>query len=444
MELCHADDFGAGGSFGPKRGVAERPGSMTVAGRNRGAAAEAAELLTRLGLVVLLVVLPVAGSLSRGAIYALLPVGGVSILCGAVLGAPTHGTRRLREALLSPLGAAALLLAVWTGLSLLWTPFPAVAGERYFKMIAPAALAALVAAYLPEKTRALDLYLLPFGVAATAVAALGLVFFGPAASLQAGEFDETLLDRTMITLLVLVWPALGAMALREHWIFAAALAILVAGVALVDPARVALAAMGAGAFVFAVAMSAPRRMAQGLAVCGAGMVLLAPLLAVVVAIACDAVGEVPASIAAWRDIVVAQGPRLVTGHGLELATLGRMFGFVPAQAPQSLLFLLWFDLGAPGAVGFACLIALAFTAAGQIPSLLGPALLAGLTAVLVLAFLGIAVGQIWWLTLLDCGAIGFALVGKAVQRAHRPDATEIAAGLAAKNSDKEPSPSPQD
>lgn len=402
---------------------------MRLASRSHGTAADdAAKLLIRLGLAILLVGLPVAGVVSRGAIYALLPVGGISILCGAVIGAPTHGLRRLRDALLTPLGTAVVFLAAWAGLSLLWTPFPAQAGEKFFKTVAPTVLAAIVVGYLPDKTRSLDLYLLPVGVAATAVSALALVFLGPPSFWQGGGFDETLLERTVITLIVLVWPALGALALREHWITAAVLAVLVAFVALVDLARIALAAMGAGAFTFAIAMSSPNRIARALAIASAGSILLAPLLPFVLGIAFGVLGEVPTPISSWREIVAGQWPRLLTGHGLDLANAGKALGFVPMEAPQSLLFVLWYDLGALGAAGLAIVTALAFTTAAKIPSLVGPAMLAGLVAVLVIAFLGEAVGQIWWLTLLACSAIAFALVAKAVQRTQRPGTVEIGDG----------------
>jgi len=398
--------------------------TLTAHGRSS-VAADAARLLIRLGLVILLVGLPVAGLASHGAIYALLPIGGASILCGAVVAAPAHGLRHLRDALLTPLCATIVFLAAWAGLSLLWTPFPALAGAKLFQMAAPAAIAAIVVASLPEKTRSFDLYLLPFGIAATAVGALALVFLGPPSFWEAGGLDETLLERTVITLIVLVWPALGALALREHWFTAAALAVLVAFVALVDLARIPLAAMGAGALVFALAMSAPGRVARALAVASAGSILLAPLVPFVLAAGFGAVGEVPAPISAWQELVASHWLRLVTGHGLELANIGRSLGFVPADAPRSLLFLLWYDLGAPGAVALAVLAALAFTTAGEIPSLLGPALLAGLAAVLVIACLGVAVGQIWWLTLLACTAIACTLVGKAVPRTLRPGALAI-------------------
>lgn len=400
---------------------------MTIAIRGRDSvAADAGQLLVRLGLVIILVGLPVAGLVSFGAIYALLPVGGGSILCGTAIAAPAHGLRRLWAALLTPLGATAVFLTAWAALSLLWTPFPALAGAKLFQMVAPAAIAVAVAASLPEKTRSFDLYLVPTGVAVAAAGALALVFFGPSSFWEGSGLDETLLERTVITLVVLVWPALGALALREHWITAAGLAVLVAFVALVDLARVALAAMGAGAFVFALAMSAPARVARALATASAGAILLAPLVPFALVLAFGAVGEVPPPISAWQETISGHWLRLVTGHGLELANIGRSLGFVPTDAPRSLLFVVWYDLGAPGAAALAFLTALAFTAAGKIASFLGPALLAGLAAVMVFAGLGVAVAQIWWLTLLACAAIACALVGEAAPRTLRPGAVEIA------------------
>jgi hypothetical protein len=391
------------------------------------AAADAAQLLIRLGLVILLVGLPLAGVVSHDAIYPLLPVGSGCVLCGVALSAPTSGWHHLQQALLTPLGVAAAFLALWAALSLLWTPFPGQAGEKLFKMAAPAVIAAMVAAFLPEKTRPFDLYLLPFGILATAAAALALVFLQPSWVFEDFGHDESLLERTVIALMVLVWPALGALALREHWIAAALLAIVVAFVALVDVARIALAAMGAGALVFALAMSTPRRVASILAIGSAATILLAPLLPLALAAGIGAASEIPAPISVAKEIVVTQWPRLVTGHGLDLANVGRSFGFLPAATPRSLLFLLWYDLGLVGAVAAAVVAALAFTAAGKVASLLGPALLSCFVAVLVIAGFGIAVSQIWWVTLLGCVAIAFALVKKAVARTQRPDA--IVAGI---------------
>ena len=69
----------------------------------------------------------------------------------------------------------------------------------------------------------------------------------------------------------------------------------------------------------------------------------------------------------------------------------------------------------------------AFKAAGRLPVKTSPALLAGLVAILTITILGIATSQIWWVFLLDCGAIAFALLVKGVDRVQRPDVRAIRA-----------------
>ena len=76
------------------------------------------------------------------------------------------------------------------------------------------------------------------------------------------------------------------------------------------------------------------------------------------------------------------------------------------------MFVVWYDLGLAGAAGFAVLVVQAFRSAGAIPAKAAPALLAGLVAILTIAILGIATAQIWWVTLLDCDVIAFALLAQ--------------------------------
>jgi hypothetical protein len=101
------------------------------------------------------------------------------------------------------------------------------------------------------------------------------------------------------------------------------------------------------------------------------------------------------------------------------------FGYLPERAPRSLLFVIWNDLGLAGAAGFTVLVVQAFRSAGAIPAKTAPALLAGLVAILTIAILGIAASQIWWVTLLNCDVIAFALLLKGIDKAHRLDAQAI-------------------
>ncbi|HUI20847.1 MAG TPA: hypothetical protein VLZ74_07355 [Methylocella sp.] len=391
----------------------------------------AAKVLSRLGLGVLFVALPCLGIFWRGAIYVLLPVGGVLILIGGILDASRHGGRRLRGALVTPVGGAALFLTFWASLSLFWTPFPGAASERFLQSAGTTALAVLVTFYLPPKTKAFDLYLLPAGVAAMSAATLALSLFGSAWFLGSFEFDETLFERSMITAIVLVWPALGALSFREHWISAALLVVLVAAVALAGFAQIALLATGAGAFTFALAMSGPARTARFLAWIFGLLIFFAPALPLLYAVALRLTGFEAGSGSApmliWRDLIVSQWPRLVTGHGFDFVHQGLSFGYLPERAPRSLLFVVWYDLGLAGAAGLGLLVVYAFRNAGALPAKAAPALLAGLVAILTIAILGIATAQIWWVTLLDCDIIAFALLLKGIDKMQRPDAEAIRA-----------------
>jgi hypothetical protein len=394
-------------------------------------AGAAAKLLIRLGLVLLFLGLPCTGIFWHGAIYVLMPVGAILVLIGALLDGSRQAGRRLWEVLISPMGATLLFLGLWAALSLVWTPFPAEAVVRFVQTSGAALLAGLAALYLPQQTKSLDLYLLPIGLALASAATIVLAFFDVPWFLGGFAFDETLFERTLVTAIVLVWPALGLLSLREDWLAAASLAVLVAAAALAGFAQVALIAMGGGAFIFATAMSGPAKTARVLAWLMASLALLSPLLPLLYQLALRLTGVTagPASapMLIWNDLVVAQWPRLITGHGYDFVHRGVNFGYLPAGTPASLLFVLWYDFGLVGAASFALLVVQLFTAAGRIPASAAPAVLAGLAAVLTIAILGIATSQIWWLTLIACDAIAFALLIKGAGGGRRPDVEAIRA-----------------
>jgi hypothetical protein len=405
---------------------------MSVALRSSDTPAEAAaKLLIRLGLAVLFIGLPCAGVFWRGAIYVFLPVGAILILIGALLDAPRHAGRRLREAFVCPAGATAMFVGLWAGLSLVWTPFLAEAAGRFLQASAAALLAALAALYLPQRTRTLDVYLLPAGLAVASVATLARAVLEPAWLSPGLAFDEILFERAMITSIVLVWPALGFLSLKDHWIAAAILAVLVAAVALAGFAQIALLAMGAGAFAFAAAMSGPAKTARVLSWLFAGLVLLSPFLPLLYRIVLWLTGVQPGTVSGplltWNGLVASQWPRLITGHGFDFVHQGLTFGYLPAGTPASLLLVLWHDFGVVGVAGFTLLLLQIFRNAGRLPIEAAPAVLAGLVAVLTIAVLGIATSQIWWLTLVSCDSIAFALLVKGVDKGRRPNVKAIRA-----------------
>ena len=281
----------------------------------------------------------------------------------------------------------------------------------------------------PKDQELLDFYLLPGGIALASAATLALAYFDAPWFFGGFEFDETLYERATITSIVLVWPALGFLSLREHWIAAAILAVLVAGVALAGFAQITLLAMGAGAFTFAMAMSGPTQTARFFAWLFAPLILFSPLLPLLYRLVLWMTGFDPGAGSApmliWSELIVSQWPRLFTGHGLDFVHRGLSLGYLPEGTPRSLLLVLWFDFGLVGAAGFTVLVVQAFRVAGRLPVKTAPALLAGLVSILTIAILGIATSQIWWVTLLDCEAIAFALLVKGVDRVQRPNVRAI-------------------
>lgn len=382
-------------------------------------AAEAAQLLCRLALVILMILTPAAELFSQGALYVLLPVGATVLLIAGWLSSG-HRDRHLVAALLSPIGVAALFLVFWAGLSLIWAPFPDEAVARFVRALGTGVVVLLACAFLPERTNASDLYLLPIGVAATAIATAFLVLFGPQSFANGAHPDSTLAQRCLLSVALLLWPALGALALRERWLLAAGLAVAISLAAFVDFLQIALAAIALGAVVYAIATAEAARTSQVLAFIFAVLVLLAPIFAVSSLLIAD-LAQLPHSgpILAFADVAVAQWPRLLTGHGLGMAAQAIELGILPADTPRSILFTIWYELGFLGAAAFAVLGVRVFLAAGRSPPHFAPPLLAGLVAGLVVALWGTETTQLWWMTLNGLDAIAFVLLYK-TPRGKRP------------------------
>jgi hypothetical protein len=285
---------------------------------------------------------------------------------------------------------------------------------------------------LPERTRPAHLYLLPIGLLLTSVLSLGSFIFSRVfvhSSLKSfSEFDESLVERSILTLIILIWPAMGALSLRERWISAAVLVLLVASVAIAGQAQITLAAMGAGALTFAIAMSLPRQISRVLAGFFAGLITLAPALPLLFGMGWQAFGLTldPASpMTIWAAIVRSEGLRLITGHGLGVASQAAILGFLPLATPKSGLFIVWYELGALGGFALALLTAIALVMAGRAHRAIAPSLLAGLVTILTIACFGLATVQIWWINLIGCCVIAYALLIKGIHRLKRPGAGEI-------------------
>ena len=385
---------------------------------------DAAQLLVRLGIALLAIAVPCGAVVSRRLIFSLMPVGGVLILIGMALAPSRRSFGQFRAAVFSSTGLTALFLVGWSGLSLAWTPFAADATENFFKISATALLAACVAAFVPDRTKTSNLYLLPIGTAAAALATVIVALLG-SQNLQGPDLEGSTLARSAVGLIVVAWPALGALAVRERWISAVALAIAVVIAAIAVWTPIALGAFAVAALTFSFAMTNPARVSRLLAGIFAALFILAPALPLVLAIVVPprwATSGSFATILTWANIVRGEGLRLITGHGIDAATRGTIAGFLPAATPTSILFQVWYELGIVGAFTAAALVVRAFIAAGRTPGTIAPFLLAGLVCGLTITIAGLSPAQLWWVSQLCVVAIAFAVVAKGQYRTVRPAA----------------------
>ncbi len=393
-------------------------------------AADAALLLVRLGFAVLAFAVPLSAVASRRAVFTLLPIGaGLLLVASTLLPRPPVG-RRLGDALSTVAGLASLALLLWSAASIIWTPFPADAAVRWIKEAGTIAFVGLVAAFLPERTRTSNLYLFPLGLvpAALATAAYGLV-----GTQTLGMFQDadTTLERAVISLVVLVWPALGALAVRDRWTSAALLVVGITLSAMAAWTPVALAALAVGALTFAAATLSPRRVGLTFGLITGAILLFAPVIPFVLGPVLDHAGDVLGRtlpeiaglariLRLWADLVASEPWRLVTGHGLDLAARGAVVGYLPPEIPRSLAFEIWYDLGIVGALAAAILAFGGCAAAGRTSMSVAPFLLAEIVSGLTFALWGLDTTELWWVTLLSVGALAFAAVIRGQYRTDRP------------------------
>ena len=392
---------------------------------NEDPALEAGRLLTRIGVFLLFVVALIAPVVAGQTIYILLPVGAVLLLLGSAV-APDRRekTAPLREFLMAPPFLAALFLAAWAAVSLNWTPFHGGPAERYWKDAGTLGLVAIACGFLPARTRICDLNLLPIGVAAAAVGMIAAAVYG-FFSRRSFTLEEILdgdaLARSGVGLVLIMWPACGALAMRGKW----------------QIRRRADARLGRrGAFL----RRAERRAAAHRGTCGLRPVLRAtargaalarasrrrgdpsaPLLALVVRLLFQGhAPELLRGLDVWGHIFLTGGARSLLGHGFGSAIYGLFGGYIDPKSPRSLAFQIWFDLGLVGAAAFAAAAYKAFSIVGLVRPSLAPFLLAGLAAGLVVCLLGPAGEQLWAFTLAGLDVVAFVMVMRGQFRKKRP------------------------
>jgi hypothetical protein len=385
--------------------------------------ADAAAMLRRLGFATLFFAVPLAALFTRRALVVMAPLAVILLVLASVLdGSARHAREKMLALATSTGGIAGLVLLFWAGLSLVWTPFLPEASERLFNIAGMILMGLGGYLAVPERMRAANLYLLPVGVGLAAV--IGILL-----ALQGGSrFDpEGLsLERGMLMLALLVWPALAWLHSRGRNLEAVALALAVAVAALLTREGLPLYGLAAGAIVFVLTAASPRFGPRLVGMIMAGLLLLAPLLPFllkpVAAGLFGARAPVTASLEIWRQIVLNEPLRLLTGHGLETALRGRSFGLVPRNAPSTLLFEIWYELGLVGAVAGSLLLYRAVVDIRSHRATVAPGIMAAFACAYALGCLGIGTTQVWWFTALVVLVLIFVAIERGQFRTTRPKA----------------------
>lgn len=391
---------------------------------------DAAALLRRIGFFGLFVVVPVVAQVSRRATVVLAPIAVILlILAGAIDGQQRALRDGLARLVRAPAFLAGTLVILWSALSLVWTPFLGPAAERLANLVATILLTLAGTLALPDRMRSANLYLLPLGVGAAAVVAILIGLSGGAMARDNPDGDGAL-ERGAVLLALLGWPAIAWLRSRGRDTESLVVAVLVAGALLLAPASTPLLALGIGALAFAVTVYRQDFGARATAFVLAGLLALAPLLPFIARpIGAALLGPTAPgvlSIKAWQKLVTSEPLRLVTGHGFETALRGRFVGLLPPNAPTTMLFEFWFELGIVGALAAAFALYAGMRRASAASTPLVPGAMAAFATAFTIGGIGVGLTAMWWLTSLAIAALVFVAIERGQFRSRRPKASLLA------------------
>jgi hypothetical protein len=373
---------------------------------------DAAVLLRRTGVLVLMVGLPLSAPLLRiGPVLAYV-IGTVMLLVAASLETSPRALGAAALTVMRSTAFAAAAVAVgWAALSLAWTPTPGWRHDAGLAVILGLAFAGIVA--LPERMRASNLYPMPVGAGALALAAVAL----GAGFWTLEDADEVRLERTLAILVLFAWPSIAWLRSRGRDIEAVALALGTAVAASLGPGSEAILALALGAVAHLVAQFS----ARGAPIVGlivAGLLLLAPGLLALSTQFAWLPADWAAWLAQWHDALLGTPLRLLTGHGLG-ALAARSDGVILAESP---VLALWYELGIVGVVAVAVAVAAAMSRVPPAFGRLAPGIAGGLVTAFVLGASGIGGGALWWPAVLATAALLFVAARRGQFRTRRPRA----------------------
>ncbi|RBP13855.1 hypothetical protein DFR50_111117 [Roseiarcus fermentans] len=393
-------------------------------------AADASRFFSRVGYAALAIGAPLAVIVHPLALFIVFPIGVAMILMAAALEAkPGFSDRLARDVMTAPFLALAAGLG-WATLSILWTPYPVSALQHALKL-ALLILATLFAVAAPrENARATDLYLFPIGVVVGMIAMAAKGLAGVVDHLP----DDGGLAAGEIALAVLLFPALGGLTARGRNGYARILLILALAFAYTAGNAPLTIALFAGYLAMSFAISDLARTTRELAWGAAALVLLSPLIPAFAPTVAAWIFNVKlatlpppyAILSVAADIFTHDKLRLLIGHGFATVARGVHDQILPLYTPRSFAFTVWYELGVVGAVIAAAGVWCAFRDIGKAPPRLAPFMIAGLAAIVALAFSNVDFDDMTALTLIGAAIISTDVAARSQYRTTRPSAASLA------------------
>ena len=414
------------GSGAPAGATSARPAHAQATGRFD-PTVDAAQLLRRVGFFTLVFLLPIGAVVSRRAAVILTPIAvALLVLASLIDRAPQKPLIAIRNAFMTPGGVAALVLLGWAIVSISWTPFPETATDKVIQIGWMTLIGVAGVASLPERVRTANLHLIPVGVAIGALGALALGAFR-AQDVNAELMDADPLERGLVVLAVMVWPAVAWLVSRRRVLGACVLLGVVAVATCVMPENAALLAVAVGAALYVITRLTGDRGVRVIAVLMPALLALAPLFPLILRPFLKFFhGPLyPGAVAlrAWAEETGREPLRMITGHGLDTSIRARVAGFLSPDAPRTLPFEIWYELGVVGALAAAVALGYAIFASRRHNN---PALTSGIVACFGAAFtiacFGAANAQSWWLATLGATIITFVAIQRGEFRNLRPAA----------------------
>ena len=387
-------------------------------------AVEASRLLARLGYVVLALGAPAAEALSPQAIFLFFPIGAALLLVSSALDPAPGFVANLKWAAFTPLTWVVLGLIGWAAVSLAWTPFPGDGVLHWLKLAATILVTLLAIASSREHMRAADLYMFPIGVLIAMIAML----VAAAARREHLAFAFPDFDHSGVALVILLFPAMGCLAVRGRNGLARLLMILALAFTFAIGVPATAAALLVGVTALSFAISDAERTVVDLGIAAAALIVLAPIIPALAPtlahwFAGADLADLPEpfhSLGVAADIVLRDPARLLTGRGFDAAIKGMEAGLIPERIPRVALFEIWYELGIVGALLGAAAAWLGFRALGRSGERAAPYLIAALAADIALGFLANDFSQMWWVILLGVSAISASAAVRSQYRTRRP------------------------